>query len=670
MAPGKSLIGARVHDYTSNPSSNVPTVAGAVVTATSLIHPDTPYTVHYTNNGTVIDPSATATDSSGFYVIQDVDAGDYVTVTTVKSGMGFQNRVFNTHAGAISSGGISGATMPPATTASPAGGAYSSTQNVTLSNTDPYADIFYTTDGSDPTIFGKPYSDAIPVSSTTTLRYYAQNHTVGLARAANQSTTYTIATPPVVSGFLPNGGVPGTRVTIYGSNFDGITPVNNIVHFPGTSTAATIVNATTSQLVVTVPGDATSTSGAISVTVAGQTGTSAGQFTVTPSTTLSGAVKMPGAGSISGVTIEWYNNSQLASTTSDGSGNFTLNGVPQGANFTVRASKSGYNDGYHDFWINGTSSGNVITIYDNSTYTSLGNQSGTGIIRAKVMNSNGDTSLAGATVSATINSVPTAVVYGSSSLSGSPPDQAALSTPSSGVFYIKNLPATYPNVQMTVALTGYSFQTPFYASNYAADSVIQVDIYDQTPNHNLSAYFNQAETGAGTVTSNPQNNGSVSCRPDSLANCNTTFTNGKLVTLTPVADDGSMFSVWTGCDSVISNICTVTMWNNKIVTATFNTDTSLPVHLSGTNMYRSSLQTIYDYYAANSGILAQGTYIQLKSGQLDGDFTAASNVSIKIKGGYDTDFNSPNNSVTTLHGVTTPIRIRQGKIVAEKVSVK
>jgi hypothetical protein len=73
---------------------------------------------------------------------------------------------------------------------------------------------------------------------------------------------------PTISVISPTSGFTGTEVTITGSNFSG-TSSQNGVSFNGVS--ATVTSASTTQLVVNVPDNATS--GAVSVTVGGETAT-------------------------------------------------------------------------------------------------------------------------------------------------------------------------------------------------------------------------------------------------------------------------------------------------------------------------------------------------------------------------------------------------------------
>jgi hypothetical protein len=69
-------------------------------------------------------------------------------------------------------------------------------------------------------------------------------------------------------------------------------------------------------------------------------------------------------------------------------------------------------------------------------------------------------------------------------------------------------------------------------------------------------------TGQGTVTSVP-------VRIDCGSTCSASFSEGTLITLTALVDPGSVFTSWTGCDSVNGSTCTVAMTTNISVTALF-----------------------------------------------------------------------------------------------------
>lgn len=90
---------------------------------------------------------------------------------------------------------------PPKVTPVPEGGAFTSAQNVTLS-TDEAATIYYTLDGTEPSTTSPVYSAAIPISSTTTLKFFAKD-TAGNV-GITHSVVYTIdTTAPVLESTIP-----------------------------------------------------------------------------------------------------------------------------------------------------------------------------------------------------------------------------------------------------------------------------------------------------------------------------------------------------------------------------------------------------------------------------------------------------------------------------------
>lgn len=90
---------------------------------------------------------------------------------------------------------------PAAPTFSPEAGTFTAAQDVTISTTTDGAEIYYTTDGSEPTTSSSKYSAAIPVNSSTTIKAIAVKNELSSSVA---EATYTIEIPePVVEPGTP-----------------------------------------------------------------------------------------------------------------------------------------------------------------------------------------------------------------------------------------------------------------------------------------------------------------------------------------------------------------------------------------------------------------------------------------------------------------------------------
>ena len=92
-------------------------------------------------------------------------------------------------------------------TFSPAAGTYTAAQSVEISCTTDGAEIYYTTDGSDPSASSTKYSSAIAVGETTTIKAIAVKD--GMTDSSVASATYTINIPPqtvATPAFSPDAG--------------------------------------------------------------------------------------------------------------------------------------------------------------------------------------------------------------------------------------------------------------------------------------------------------------------------------------------------------------------------------------------------------------------------------------------------------------------------------
>jgi hypothetical protein len=102
-------------------------------------------------------------------------------------------------------------TISPTTTASPAGGTYSSPRSVTLTCTDAGSGchrIYYTTDGSTPTTESPIYTSPINISVTGTLRFFARDLAGNTEAVRSEAYTITSGTLPVIVQLKDSAGNP------------------------------------------------------------------------------------------------------------------------------------------------------------------------------------------------------------------------------------------------------------------------------------------------------------------------------------------------------------------------------------------------------------------------------------------------------------------------------
>ncbi|MGA9566142.1 MAG: protease pro-enzyme activation domain-containing protein [Candidatus Korobacteraceae bacterium] len=81
-------------------------------------------------------------------------------------------------------------------------------------------------------------------------------------------------------------------------------------------------------------------------------------------------------------------------------------------------------------------------------------------------------------------------------------------------------------------------------------------------------------SGSGTVTSS---DGFINCG----STCSHTYLSLTAVTLTATPAQNSVLTAWTGCDAVHGNICTVSMYTTRVVSATFKATAVVTVATSG-----------------------------------------------------------------------------------------
>lgn len=138
---------------------------------------------------------------------------------------------------------------------------------------------------------GVLFVQAAPANGPINYVYDELGRLVGVSDATGNSAAYkydavgniltisrATAAQVSLSEFTPNGGPVGTTVTIFGSGFS-ITAIQNTVTF--NLTAATVISATSTKIVASVPAGATT--GTIKITTPTGSVTSASVFTVGPS---------------------------------------------------------------------------------------------------------------------------------------------------------------------------------------------------------------------------------------------------------------------------------------------------------------------------------------------------------------------------------------------------
>ena len=267
--------------------------AGGTVT---ILDADPNATIYYTTNG------STATTSGNKY--------SNSTPITVSSSETINAIAINTTSGYNVSANASAAyTVPPAAPMiTPNGGAITTSQTITLSDTTSGVTIYYTIDGTDPTTspsrtqYGTPF--ALTQTGSVTVRAVAYSSGI---YSSITSATFTVSAPsPSITGLTPSSGSVGTPVTISGSNFGS---AMGSVSFG--NTAASVSSWSNSSIGVTVPSGLSLGSVSVTVTTSGGQ-TASANFTVTAAAPIVSGVS-PSAGPLAGGTTVTISGSNFAS---------------------------------------------------------------------------------------------------------------------------------------------------------------------------------------------------------------------------------------------------------------------------------------------------------------------------------------------------------------------
>jgi hypothetical protein len=177
---------------------------------------------------------------------------------------------------------------------------------------------------------------------------------------------------------------------------------------------------------------------------------------------------------LSGVTVSTVGLTQTITTTTDANGVFVLAGIPQGIQFSIKMSKSGFAAAFSNTFsmtANLVYTGRPYALYPPSKLTGWGNTTGNGVIRSRVVASTDLISgyIGGAVVTATDKSGGTTYpVKYIDNATGSISTTLTGTDPLNGQYLIVNVPAGH-TVDVTASKSGYTFNTRTFTVQ--ADSV-------------------------------------------------------------------------------------------------------------------------------------------------------------------------------------------------------
>jgi hypothetical protein len=370
-------------------------------------------------------------------------------------------------------------TLAATPTFSPAAGSYAAVQSVTISDATSGATIYYTTDGSTPTVASSVYSTPIPVALSRTLKAIAIVNGYQTSAVGTASYTITLAEAPTfsVSGGTYNNPptvtisdiTPGTSV-YYTTN--GTTPTTSSTRYTApiaiTSSCTLKAIAAESGFTSSSVTSATYTLAALSPTISPAAGTYPGPLTVTMNT-----------GS-SGVNI-YYTTSGSSATT--GSPVYT-------APITISASEQVYAIAGATGWTQSAQAGAYYTIEPYTATPTFSPAAGT-------YNSTQTVSISDATSGATIYYTTNGIApTTSSSVYSGPITVGATET-------VKAFAVASGHSNSAVGSAGYTLQVlapGFYTTPGTYTSSVNVQMYDNTSG--AAIYY--TTDGSTPTTSSPQ----------------------------------------------------------------------------------------------------------------------------------------------------------------------
>ena len=289
VATGDSNSAVASAAYTINnqlpaaPTPSFSPAAGTYDSAQSVTISDatSDATIYYTTDGSK--PTTSSTEYTGPITVSSTETIHAIVVAMGDSNSGIATAAYTIHS-----------SLPPAPRPafSPAAGAYASTQSVTISDATSDATIYYTTNGTTPTMSSTTYSGPITVNSTETLQAIAA--AAGDSNSAIASAAYTIgpAFPSIATPiFSPTAGTYNSPQSVTISDAasgaiiyyttDGSAPTTSSSTYSG---AIAVSTTETLQAIAVASGDSAVAVAAYTITAqpAFMVGTSVSSLTVNP----------------------------------------------------------------------------------------------------------------------------------------------------------------------------------------------------------------------------------------------------------------------------------------------------------------------------------------------------------------------------------------------------
>jgi len=204
--------------YTIETAAATPTVkpaAGAYCGAQTVTLADATKssTIYYTTNGTT--PTTSSTKYTASFKVSTTTTVKAIAVATGSLTSAVESATYTIDAAC--------AAKP---TLSPAPGGYSTTQSVKITDTSAGATIYYTTDGTTPTISSKKYTAPITVSGTTTVSAIAATSSLAPSAVVSGEYVIDVGVVPVAGGNVFSNGAldPGVKFYPFGGSTNNPLP--------------------------------------------------------------------------------------------------------------------------------------------------------------------------------------------------------------------------------------------------------------------------------------------------------------------------------------------------------------------------------------------------------------------------------------------------------------